>query len=98
MSFRIIDNKKVNMTDDEWNMYNEICQAYQEHGGEILFADLFETNDEGNITFLRPPSKRYISFEIYFFLIALMNQQHLRVMYSRVDDIIDQFKKKMETL
>ena len=64
MSFRIVDSKKLEMTDDEWNMYSQIVKSYTDlHGkGEDLFIDLFETNDNGIIIFLKPPSKRRTSF------------------------------------
>ena len=54
----IIDNKKVALTQNEWDMYQSICKSYdrQNFKGEDLFKDLFETDDNGIIIFLKPPS------------------------------------------
>jgi hypothetical protein len=100
MSFRIVDSKKLEMTDDEWNMYSQIVKSYTDlHGkGEDLFIDLFETNDNGIIIFLKPPSKRRTSFEVFLFLMALMQHQHLRLMHAQVDDVLAQLKKKIEKI
>lgn len=87
---QIIDNKKVEMTTDEHQMYLKIVKSYTTYTnrGEDLFMDLFETNDEGIIIFLKPPSKRQTSFEVFLFLMALMQHQHLRIMRQQVDDAV----------
>lgn len=97
MPITVIDNKRVDMTYDEVHMYNKIVASYTTltNKGEDLFMDLFETDDNGIIIFLKPPSKRQTSFEVFLFLIALQQQQHIRIMYDRVTDICDQMKRKM---
>ena len=77
MTIRVIDNKKVEMTDDEYAMYNKIVQSYTDitGKGEDLFIDLFEANNNGIIIFLKPPSKRRTSLEVFLFLMAVMQQQ-----------------------
>ena len=57
MPLRIIDNKKIEMTSDEWGMYEKIVKSYTTltNKGEDLFIDLFETDDNGIIIFLKPP-------------------------------------------
>lgn len=96
MPIRVVDNKKVDMTEDEWNLYQKICQSYTSPGvrGEDLFIDLFESNNDGIITFLKPPSKRHTSLEVFLFLMSLMQHQHLRLMHGQVDEIVTQLKKK----
>lgn len=91
---QIIDNKKVEMTADEHQMYQKIVKSYTTHTnkGEDLFIDLFETNDDGIIVFLKPPSKRQTSFEIFLFLMALMQHQHLRLMRQQVDEALAELK------
>lgn len=91
---QIIDNKKVEMTPDEHQMYQRIVKSYTNltNKGEDLFIDLFETDDDGIIIFLKPPSKRQTSFEIFLFLMALMQHQHLRIMRKQVDDAIAEVK------
>lgn len=95
MAIRVVNNKKVEMTEDEWDRYNKIVKSYTDMTGkgEDLFMDLFETNDEGIILMLNPPSKRRTSLEVFLFLMALMQQQHLRLMYQLVGDAIADLKK-----
>jgi len=95
---RIIDNKKVDMTEDEWTMYQKIVKSYttMTNKGEDLFIDLFETDENGIIMFLKPPSKRQTSFEVFLFLMSLMQHQHLRLMQKQVDDLCEQVREKLK--
>lgn len=95
MPYRIIDNKKVDMTPDEWAMYDKIVKSYTDlqNKGEDLFIDLFEVDENGIIVFLKPPSKRRTSFEVFLFLMALMQHQHLRLMHKQIDDMAAELKK-----
>jgi hypothetical protein len=95
---QIIDNKKVEMTPDEHQLYQRIIKSYttSTNRGEDLFMDLFETDDEGVIVFLKPPSKRQTSFEIFMFLMALMQHQHLRIMRRQVDEMCAQMQSKIK--
>jgi len=94
---KIINNKRVDMTADESAMYDKIVKSYTTltNKGEDLFIDLFETDDHGIITYLRPPSKRQTSMEVFLFLMSLMQHQYLRLFQSQVQDICDQMKVKM---
>lgn len=98
MSIRVVDNKKLEMTEDEWNMYQKIVKSYTSatNKGEDLFIELFETDDNGNIIFLKPPSKYRTSFEVFLFLMSLMQHQHLRLMHKQVDDMCQQIKEKLK--
>jgi hypothetical protein len=94
MAIKVIDNKKVDMTDAEWTMYQKIVSSYTtiSNRGEDLFIDLFEVNENGIIIFLKPPSKRHTSLEVFLFLMALMQHQHLRIMHDQVDEAIAALK------
>jgi hypothetical protein len=96
MTIQVVDNKKLDMTNDEFSLYQRIVQSYTGMGtrGEDMFVDLFESNEDGVITFLKPPSKRHTSLEVFLFLMALMQHQHLRIMRQEVSDIIGELKKK----
>lgn len=96
MPIRIVCNKKLDMTDDEFKMYENIVKSYTStnNKGEDLFIDLFESNDEGIITFLIPPSKRQTSLEIFLFLMSLQQHQSLRKMFNEVEFLIKQVKEK----
>lgn len=100
MGLYIIDNKKINLTEDEYDMYQKICKSYTTnfYKGSDLFKDLFETDDNGVIIFLRPPSKQQTSFEVFMFLMAIQQQQHIRVMYGQLDDFINQIKEKLQKI
>lgn len=97
---QIIDNKKVEMTPDEHQMYQKIVKSYTttSNKGEDLFMDLFETDPDGIIIFLKPPSKRQTSFEIFMFLMALMQHQHLRIMRRQVDEMHAEIKAEIQAL
>lgn len=100
MTIKVVDNKKVDMTDDEWTMYQKIVQSYTtlSNKGEDMFMELFESNESGIITFLKPPSKRHTSLEVFLFLMALCQHQHLRLMHKEVSDVCNQMKEKMREL
>jgi hypothetical protein len=97
MTIRVVDNKKLDMTEDEWTMYSKIVQSYTTvtNKGEDLFMDLFETDSNGIIVFLKPPSKRQTSFEVFLFLMSLFQHQHLRLMHQQIDDLCSQVKAKL---
>lgn len=97
---RIIDNRKINMTDDEWNMYSGICRSYDRPSfkGEELFRDLFETDDNGIIVFLKPPSNRHTSMEVFMFMSIVMQHQHIRLMQKKVDDLCEEVREKVKKL
>jgi hypothetical protein len=97
---RIIDNKRVDMTDEEWDMYQKIVKSYTDltGKGEDLFIDLFETNGDGIITFLKPPSKRRTSLEVFLFLMALMQHQHLRLMHQQIEEAVREIKENNKTV
>lgn len=94
---KVIDNKKIDLTDDEWKMYEKIVKSYTTptNKGEDLFINLFETDNNGIIIFLIPPSVRQTSFEVFLFLMSIMQHQHLRQMHKQIDDLCEQIKNKV---
>lgn len=85
------------MTEDEFRMYIDICRSYDRPSfkGEELFRELFETDDNGIIVFLRPPSNRHTSMEVFMFMQIVMQHQHLRIMHKQVDDLCNELKEKV---
>ena len=83
-SIKIIDNKKLALTPSEWDMYQSICRSYDRpyFKGEELFKDLFQSDNDGIIIFLKPPSSRYTSMEVFLFISGLMVHQHVRQMHA----------------
>lgn len=93
---RIIDNKKIDLTSDEFALYKQICDSYTKPDldGEYLFQDLFETDDYGRIIFLKPP-KSYTSMEIFMFLMGVMVHQHLGAAVKENFEVMAEMKQVM---
>ncbi len=93
---RIIDSKRIDLTDSEFKVYEGLCSSYDRPNfeGKDLFTGLFETDEHGMIIFLKPPGNRYISLEIVTFLQNIMVHQHLRKIYNEVDEAIQDIKKQ----
>lgn len=100
MAIRIIDNKKIDLTDDEYKLYGEICRSYDRNNfkGEELFRGLFESDDAGIIMFLRPPSTKHTSLEVFLFVSTIMNHQQLRAMHAKVDGLCAEMRSKINEL
>lgn len=94
----VIDNKKVDLTASEYGMYQKIVASYTvgSNKGEDLFIDLFEVDGSGTIIFLKPPNTRRTSFEVFLFLMSIMQNQHLRNMYKLVDEAIAKMNEKLK--
>lgn len=97
---RIIDNKRIEMTNEEYTMYTNICRSYDRPNfkGEDLFRDLFETNEDGIITFIKPPNKNYSSMEVWLFILSIMNNQHMRINRNQVQALCDEGKEKFKEI
>lgn len=92
--FKIIDNKKVEITNEEYKMYEAICHSHDPHGKD-LFKNLFEVNDEGIIIYLFPPVTKF-SMQVLVFLQNLMIHQHLRLIYKEHDSAIKELKQMID--
>jgi len=97
---KVIDNKKIELTDYEWETYQNIVKSYNNvcGDGKILFRDLFETDNDGIILHLNPPSKNKTTMEVFLFLMSVYQSQHIRLMYSRIEDLCDQINQKMQEI
>jgi hypothetical protein len=101
MSIRVVDNQKLEMSDSEFELYKKIVKSYTSNNnkGEDLFIGLFQSDEKtGIIQFLIPPNRHQTSLEIYLFLMSLMQNQHLRILYDEVEFICGQMKNKMQEL
>lgn len=100
VSIKVIDNKKVEMTTDEYKLYQKICRSYDRPSfkGEELFKEHFESNNDGVIIFVKPPQKRYSSLEVFCFLISIMQNQHMRVLYDQQAMLIKETEIKINKL
>lgn len=96
---KIIDNKRIEMTNDEWNLYEKIHTSYDNPPsmrGKDLFQGLFETDEEGMIIYLKPPHSKMSSMEVFLFLMSLMQHQHLRRSYKLIDQKLAEMNKKID--
>ncbi len=95
---RIIDNKKVDLTDDEWTIYQKVVESYNTDtfDGKILFKNLFESDQNGIISYLIPPDGKYCSMEIIVFIHSIMLHQQLRLFRNQAKKDHDEFVKFLE--
>ncbi len=93
----IVHNKKLSMTPQEMEAFTNICRAYDRPNfrGDDLFIDLFETDKNGHITFIKSPS-RQTSMEVFLFVCALYEHQGRRIMEAREEERLNALSKKFE--
>jgi hypothetical protein len=96
---RVIDNKPIDLTNDEFNLYNKICDSYKKDRftGSNIFKDLFETDKNGIIIYLKPASK-LASIEAFLFITSVMVHQHLRISVAEFDSLAKESSEKLEEL
>lgn len=100
---KIIHNKKLSMTDEEFKAYTNICRSYDRPNfkGDDLFQGLFETDKYGNITIINSPTKQ-TSFEVFLFVVALYEQQGRRILEAvemqKLDELSKKFEQRMEEI
>lgn len=100
MSIKIIDNKKIEMTEDEFKFYQDICVNYdrQNFNGKEIFKGLFEVDDRGIIIFIKPPTTRQTSMEAYLFITSIFWHQHMRLMHQKVDTLVANTRDEINKL
>jgi len=101
MQKRVIANQMVLLTDDEYQMYKDICASYDRPPsmkGSDLFQDLIVSDNNGYITYIKPPSTRQTSMEVFLFICSIMQNQQLRLMQKQVDDLCANIKLQADKL
>lgn len=96
---RLINNKRIDLTQEEFDLYEKLCKTYSRDNfdGKDLFVELFETDKDGMIIFLRPPTSTF-SMEIIIFLQNIMTHQHLRKIYKEHDEAMKEMKELLNEL
>jgi len=82
-----IAHRKVEITKEEFKYYQELlklCTDDKTKGSEY-FNDLFETDDDGIITIIKP--EKSIPWTILFFIQNLMINQNLRQYDKRIAEV-----------
>lgn len=96
MTKRVISNKFIDLNDQEYQTYQKIIEGYDpKFHAETFFDGLFESDNNGMILFVQPPSKKQFTMECYMFLISVMHSQHLRQFRKVIDDEILFLNKKV---
>ena len=82
MAKKIIDYKLVDMTDEEFDYYSKLLLefTFEQHSGKDFFVDLFDVDENGIITFIKPPMKKQVPWAVIIFVQNLMLNQHIRKM------------------
>jgi len=83
-----IGSRRVEITDDEFEYYKELVKRYDDdtRSGSVHFNNLFETDDNGIITMIKP--EKEIPWLVLFFIQNLMINQRIREFGARVDKAI----------
>ncbi len=85
---KVIDYKKINISDEEFNYYNHLVELFSDKDknikGSIYFKDLFEVDEDGFIVLIK--TEKSVPWAILFFTQQLMISQRLR--------FIDNFRKQ----
>lgn len=94
---KIIDNKQVDITHDEYELYKRICESYDRPNfeGKELFKEHFEVNAHGIITMVKPPQGKYTTMEVHAFLLSLAQNQHLRLMHEQLNMFVKEASQRI---
>ena len=89
---KVIDYKKVDMTDAEFAYYQQLIKKFsdtdQKVDGNKYFKDTFETDENGYITLIK--TEKSIPWAVLFFIQQVMINQRMRV-----NDILVKENKKL---
>lgn len=96
----IVDNKKLSLTQEEWDMFQSICRSYDRPNfqGEELFKNMFESDEDGVIVFIKPPTSRYTSMEVFLFVSSIFLHQHTRRVYSQLQQLMGEVRAKLKEI
>lgn len=80
MPKKIIDYKEVDMTDEEYEYYQQVVITFSDgmYSGKEQFRDTFEVDEDGCIILIKPPLKKQVAWAVLFFLQNLMLNQRIR--------------------
>lgn len=87
---RAIDNKPVDLSDDEFEYYLQIIKEF----GTNVLQETFETEEcSGFITLVKPPMNAKLPLGIVFFLFNVMLNQRVR----RFDEMMSNVERAYVT-
>lgn len=89
----IIANRKIELSNDEFEYYKQLEGAY----GKNIFYGLFETDkDSGKIIGIKPPVSTPIPMIILFFLLNVQMNQRLRAIDGATKNISNTLNEVLE--
>jgi len=84
---RAVDHKAVDMSNDEYDYYQQIIMEY----GDKIFQNTFESDENtGFITLVKPPIDRNTPMVVVFALFNIMLNKRIR----EFDRVIEQYRMK----
>ncbi len=91
---RAIANKRIDLTDDEFEYFNTLKEAF----GEDTLLDLFKTNKHGEVTAVTPNVSSPTNITLIFFFLNVTMNQRLRKVESTLNKIakIEERLSKLE--
>lgn len=94
---KVIDYKKVNMSEDEFNYYKYLVEIFSDKDtkGSVYFKDLFDVDKNGFITLIK--TEKSIPWAILFFMQQLMLSQRLRLI-DKINENLNKFDKRLKKL
>jgi len=98
---KIIDYKKIDMTENEFNYYKHLVEIFTDKekniSGNIYFKDLFDVDENGFITLIK--TEKSVPWAVLFFIQQIMISQRLRLTdnINEALEKIDERLKKLES-
>ena len=90
---KAVGNKKIDLSKEEYSYFLSLKDVF----GESSFIGLFETNDDGDITLIKPALDNPTSMAVIFFLLNVMLNQRLRKLDKKIKKI-DSIESRIKTL
>ncbi len=91
---RAVANKRLDLTDAEYEVYEKISDMV----GKSEFYDLFDTDKNGKIISVFPPIDKQVSMVVIYYLFNVMINQRVRLFDSLINSVenIDKRLKHLE--
>ena len=80
---RAVGNKRLELSDDEYQYYCGLMDQF----GAAEFTDLFQTDKNGMITSVNPPVNKKTSLGVVYFLLNVMMNQRVRALDQKINKI-----------
>lgn len=87
---RAVGNKRLNLSDSEYDYYKKL----QDEFGQQKFLKLFDTDKNGFIISVTPPTDAVTPIGVIFFILNVMMNQRVRILDEKINKAMD-FEKKV---